>query len=189
MQEMARRSQKDRSDAMRASLIQAARDLFVLDGFSATATPDIVARAGVTRGALYHHFRDKEDLFDAVIQAEARSVAAEISGQDYSALSPLDALLAGGERFLTAMRADGRTRLMLIEAPAILSPARLAEIDAETGGRTLEEGLLAAGVTPAAPLAALLSAAFDRAALAIDQGQPPDPWKAALRQLIEGLAP
>lgn len=187
MQEGTRRSQKDRSEAMRAALVASARDLFARDGFAATATPDVVSRAGVTRGALYHHFHGKEDLFDAVIQSESRAVAADIAALDYSKLSPRDALLLGGEAFLAAMRVDGRTRLLLVEAPAVLSPARLAEIDVETGGRTLHEGLLAASVEPAAPLAALLSAAFDRAALAIDQGEPADPWKAALRRLIVGL--
>ncbi len=187
MQDVQRRSQKQRSDSMRAALIRAARDLFVRDGFAATATPDIVAQAGVTRGALYHHFDGKDDLFAAVILAEAEAVAAEIEAVDTIGLSPEAALLKGGEAFLTAMRAPGRTRLLLVEAPAILPPERLAEIDAATGGRTLEDGLRAAGVDQAGPLSALLSAAFDRTALAIDQGAPREVWKSALHRLIKGL--
>ena len=187
MQDTQRRSQKDRSEAMRTALLGAARDLFVRDGFSATATPDIVARAGVTRGALYHHFQDKEDLFAAVVRAEASAVAAEIEAVDYTGLAPEAALLRGGDAFLGAMRAKGRTRLLLVEAPAILPRTLLSKIDAVTGGRTLEEALLAAGIQPAGPLSALLSAAFDRAALAIDQGEPEDLWKAALHRIIKGL--
>lgn len=180
-----RRSQKDRSQAMRAMLIGTGRKLFVAQGFAATGTPEIVAAAGVTRGALYHHFADKEALFEAVIRAEALAVADAVRAVDYAGQAPVAALSRGGEAFLAAMRVPGRARLMLTEAPAVLGPARLAEIDRDTGGRTLVEGLAAAGVADAA-LAALLSAAYDRAALAIDQGAPEAPWRAALERLVRG---
>jgi AcrR family transcriptional regulator len=187
MQETQRRSQKERSQTMRAALIRAGRELFVRNGFAATATPDIVKLAGVTRGALYHHFQDKEDLFAAVVEAEAEAVAAKIEATDFSGLSPLDVLVQGGESFLAAMAQPGRTRLMLVEAPAVLRPDRLARIDAATGGRTLEGGLRAAGIDNPTPLSALLSAAYDRAALAIGRGDAPEPWQRALRQMLEGL--
>lgn len=187
MQEAPRRSQKERSDSMRTRLIQTARNLFVQNGFTATATPDIVARAGVTRGALYHHFRDKEDLFAAVVLAEAEAVAAEIEAVDDAGLTPEAALLRGGAAFLSAMQVEGRVRLLLVEAPAVLTPAQLAGIDAVTGGRTLEAGLTAAGVPLPGPVSVLLSAAFDRAALAIDRGEPRETWEAALHHLIRGL--
>jgi AcrR family transcriptional regulator len=187
MQEIRRRSQKERSDSMRAALVQAGRELFVRDGFAATATPDIVALAGVTRGALYHHFADKEDLFAAVVRSEAETVAREIEAVDFTGLSPLAALVRGGEAFLAAMAAPGRTRLLLVEAPATLPSALLAEIDAATGGQTLLEGLVAAGVENPRPMSALLSAAFDRAALAINDGEDPEQWQAALRRLLQGV--
>jgi AcrR family transcriptional regulator len=187
MQETQRRSQKERSETMRAALIRAGRELFVRNGFAATATPDIVALAGVTRGALYHPFDDKEHLFAAVVRAEAEAVALAIEATDFAGLSPVAALLRGGDAFLAAMKTPGRTRLLLVEAPAVLSPALLAEIDAATGGRTLEAGLNAAGVIPAAPLSALLSAAYDRAALAIDQGDKPGPWRDAMSRLLRGV--
>lgn len=186
MQDGSRRTQRERSDAMRAALVQAGRDLFVRIGYAATGTPDIVAAAGVTRGALYHHFADKEALFAAVIRAEAEAVAAEIEAADDAGLDPVDALIHGGRAFLTAMAAPGRARLMLVEAPAVLSPQVLADIDAATGGRTLEGALRAAGVVQAGPMAALLSAAHDRAALAIERGEPPEPWMQALEQLVRG---
>jgi AcrR family transcriptional regulator len=188
MQEPQRRSQKDRSDSMRAALLRAGRAAFVRDGFAATGTPEIVAAAGVTRGALYHHFNDKEDLFAAVIQAEAEAIATMIEDSGFAGLSPLETLIQGGEAFLSAMTVPGRARLMLVEAPAVLGPAQLARIDAATGGRTLASGLAAAGVANSSHLAALLSAAYDRAALAIERGDPPGPWRAALERLVRGVA-
>jgi AcrR family transcriptional regulator len=189
MQEATRRSQKDRSDTMRAALIAAGRKLFVDKGFASTGTPEIVAAAGVTRGALYHHFADKHEMFAAVIRAEAEAVATLIESSGSPGLTPAEALIQGGEAFLAAMRQPGRARLMLVEAPAVLSPDILADIDATTGGRTLEEGLRAVGVAEPGPTAALLSAAYDRAALAIERGDLPGPWHAALRRLVSGVLP
>jgi AcrR family transcriptional regulator len=186
MQEAVRRTQKERSETMRAALIAAGRVLFVRDGFAATGTPEIVAAAGVTRGALYHHFADKEALFEAVIRAEAEAVAQEIEAADFEGLDPVEALIRGGRAFLAAMAAPGRARLMLVEAPGVLAPGVLADIDSLTGGRTLEAALTAAGLERPGPVAALLSAAHDRAALAIERGEPPGPWTEALERLVRG---
>jgi AcrR family transcriptional regulator len=189
MQDDVRRTNKERSDTMRAALLSAARALFVQNGFAATGTPEIVAAAGVTRGALYHHFADKTALFDAVILAEAQAIAASVRAADFAGLTATEALIRGGEAFLAAMRVPGRTRLMLVDAPGVLGLARLADIDAATGGGTLVEGLTAA-LPPDAPItqfAALLSAAFDRAALAIDAGEDAAAWHQALAELIAGL--
>ncbi len=190
MQDGARRTNKDRSETMRSSLIAAARDLFVRNGFAATGTPDIVAAAGVTRGALYHHFADKTALFDAVVMAEAQAIAAAVRNTDFAGLPAVDALIRGGETFLVTMQIPGRTRLMLVDAPAVLGLARLAEIDAATGGGTIAEGLaelLPPGL-PCAQIAALLSAMFDRAAVALDNAEEAEPWRAALATIIKGVA-
>ncbi len=186
MQDATRRSQKDRSDAMRALLIRVGRALFVERGFAGTGTPEIVAQAGVTRGALYHHFEDKEALFEAVVRADAQAVAEAIEAADRPELSPVDRLICGGEAFLAAMALPGRTRLLLRDAPAVLGLAELAKIDAETGGGTLAAGLVEAGVE-APEVAQLLSAAYDRAALALGQGEAPEPWLAALDRLVRGV--
>jgi AcrR family transcriptional regulator len=187
MQEIGRRSQKDRSETMRSALISTGRNLFVDKGFAATGTPEIVAAAGVTRGALYHHFADKAALFEAVIRAEAEAVALAIDSAGFGGLSPIETLIQGGEAYLAAMRAPGRTRLLLVEAPAVLPPETLAGIDAATGGRTLADGLRAAGIADPGPLSTLLSAAYDRAALAIDQGAAPGPLRAALERMVRGV--
>lgn len=187
MQPAPRVPNRERSDRMRALLLATGRQLFVDKGYAATGTPEIVAAAGVTRGALYHHFADKEALFEAVVRAEAEAVARAIEAAEGPAADPVQALLSGGQAFLAAMAWPGRAQLLLVQAPAVLGPERLAAIDAETGGRTLVQGLRDAGAQgPVAELAQLLSAAHDRAALAIAGGADPAPWAAALGRLVRG---
>ena len=195
MQQTDRRTNRDRSDRTQAALIAAARGLFVERGYAETGTPELVAAAGVTRGALYHHFADKQALFQAVVEAEAAAVAEEIERATPADLPPLEALMEGGDAFLRAMAVPGRTRLLLVEAPAVLGRERLDEIDARHGGRTLREGLaaaMAAGALRPLPLdaaAQLLGAAYDRAALAIVGGADPGECRAVLAALVDGLTP
>ena len=183
------RSNAERTGSTRAALLDAALALFVERGYGATSTPDICAAAGMTRGALYHHFTDKQDLFRAVVTREAQAVALAIveatSGGD---LPARDALLNGVTAYLDAMQVGGRTRLLLIEAPAALGRAEADALDASFAGVTLHDGLVAAlrrdrRFTTA--LAALLSAAFDRAALDIELGAHPQATRKAMRWLIE----
>ena len=106
-----------------------------------TATPDIVAAAGVTRGALYHHFEDKKALFAAVCEREAEAVAAEIDAASPENLPARDALVKGGEAYLEAMRQPGLTRLLLLDGPAVLGRAAMDEIDNRHGTRSLRAGI------------------------------------------------
>ncbi|WP_404406246.1 helix-turn-helix domain-containing protein [Pelagibacterium halotolerans] len=189
-----RRSNKARSDATRGALLAAARELFIARGYADVGTPELVAEAGVTRGALYHHFADKRALFAAVVEAEAAAVAAEIDAATPAGMEPLEALISGGRTYLEAMQAPGRTRLLLLEAPAVLGQAVNTAIDERHANRTLREGLIAAieaGVIGALPLNALtqiLSAAFDRAAVAVAAGEARADVDAVMVAVIEGLA-
>ncbi|HOZ32591.1 MAG TPA: helix-turn-helix domain-containing protein, partial [Tabrizicola sp.] len=90
MLETLRRTQKDRSDSMRAVLLRSGRALFVRQGYAGTSTPEIVASAGVTRGALYHHFSDKAALFTAVIEGERQAIAALIEDAEFGGLSAIE---------------------------------------------------------------------------------------------------
>ncbi|MBY4896165.1 TetR/AcrR family transcriptional regulator [Cupriavidus sp. AU9028] len=185
------RTNRERTDTTRAALIAAARALFVEKGYAATSTPEIVAAAGITRGALYHHFEDKRALFRAVVEEEMRQVAEEIERAAPAADDARAALVAGSEAYLAAMTVTGRTRLMLVDGPAVLGVAEALALDQAWAGRTLREGLAAALDSRLAPpltiaaLATLLSAAFDRAALAIDAGDDPRAIRAAMVDLIE----
>lgn len=174
-----RRSNHERTAEMRRRLLAAARSLFVERGYADTGTPEIVTAAGVTRGALYHHFADKQALFRAVVEAEAAAVAAAIEtaaadgapARDDGDGEAMRRLMDGARAYLRAMAVPGRTRLLLLEAPAVLGAAAVRAIDGGHAERTLREGLaeaIAAGELRPLPLAALislLSALFDRAAL------------------------
>ncbi len=171
------KSNKLRTEQSRAALIKAARTFFATKGYAETSTPEIVQQAGVTRGALYHHYKDKLDLFRAVVTQEYTSVAAEIDA--YALESPssaIDALKQGSRAFLRAMQDQGRVRLMLVDGPLVLGFDELGEIDRRTSMDSLRLGLEAAmdaGEMRRLPLDALtlqLSALFDRAALAISEG-------------------
>ena len=193
--ETIRRSNRDRTEATRADLIAAARNLFIEKPYAETGTPEIVAAAGVTRGALYHHFADKQALFAAVVEQEAAVVAQEIDRASPPSLFARDALVAGSDAYLAAMRLPGRTRLLLLDGPAVLGRAAMDAIDNRHGNRSLREGLVAAMREqslirlPVDALTALLAAAFDRAALAVEAGASAEDYRVVLMALIDGLAP
>lgn len=189
------RGNEERSAEMREQLIAAGRRLFAGKGFTATATPEIVAEAGVTRGALYHHFADKTALFAAVFEAETRIVAAEIEAGSVGSATARDALLSGARAYFAAMRKPGRCRILLVDGPAALGPAEAQRIDALHAGRTLREGLDIATSTgairalPVEALSTVLSAAFDRAALDIAGGAEEEGFMAVFEALVDGLMP
>lgn len=186
-----------RSNAVRTAetlnkLLAAARPIFVRDGFAGAATDEIVKSAGVTRGALYHHFANKEELFRAVVEHEAAAIAADIGATDNHATSPADALRRGADAYFKAMATPGRSALMLTEGPSALGWAVMNDIDQRNGGGELLAGLTALTNRKIDPktldaLAAILSAAFDRAAIEINQGADPAPYRRAIDLILTGL--
>ena len=193
MQEgMSRRSNAERREKTVGKLLAAGRSLFLEKGYAETGTPEIVKRAGVTRGALYHHFADKLDLFRAVVRQEAAAVAAEIGAKTATAMDPSVSLMTGADAYFDAMAAPGRAFLLLVEGPAVLGRAEMHTIDMQTGGEELLQGLRYLAEhsrrdIPAEATATLLSAMFDRAALAISDGQDPGSYRRAIHGVIKGL--
>lgn len=188
-----RRTNPQRSAEMRARLITAARRLFVEQGFAGTSTPAIVAAAGVTRGALYHHFPDKQAIFRGVVEAEAAAVAAVIDTADSPGMTPLERLLGGAVAYLKGMEVPGRVRLLLVDGPAILGRADMRGIEATHGDASLllgvREALAASGRldVSAEALASLLSAMFERAALDIAEGADRNAVETASQALLRNL--
>lgn len=171
-----RRSNRVRTEDMKARLLDVARRLFIEKNYADTGTPEIVEAAGVTRGALYHHFEDKKALFKAVLEREAAAVAHEVEIGTVDSVSTLEALKEGSRQWINAMKKEGRSRLLLIDGPAALGRSMMDDIETANGNRTLQEGLEAAmheGVMrnlPLVPLTLLLGAVFDRAAMSIHSG-------------------
>lgn len=180
---------RERTESTQLALIEAARALFVSKGYGDTSTPEIASAAGITRGALYHHFADKRDLFRQVLAREAMAVAADIEAAAPEQLGPREALLQGSEAYLNAMTVPGRTRLLLVDGPAVLGMAEAMAIDDANAAQSLREGLKRAGMgrgeVSVDALSQLLSAAFDRAALEIDAGADAKEVRAAMRWLVE----
>jgi len=184
-----RRSNQTRSEEMRVRLVSAARGLFADKGYAETSTPDIVRAADVTRGALYHHFADKADLFRAVAQAEAEAVTEAIEAAEAGD----DGQMAASSRaFFDAMKVPGRARILLIDGTAVLGAAEMNAIDAGNGRASLQAGL--AALCPDKPedevraLSIILSAAYDKAALEISEGAAEAPFIHAFETLFNALA-
>jgi len=119
----------EQSDRTRSGLVRIARQLFAERGYAGTSTEEVVQQAGVTRGALYHHFRDKNDLFEAVfleIQDEARD---RIRSASNVPTEPWDRFRAGFDEYLNHSMDPTIQRIALIDAPAVLGWERWRELD------------------------------------------------------------
>ena len=191
--------QRERSEQTRAVLLDKARELFSERGYGAVATEDIVRAAGVTRGALYHHFDGKLDLFAAVyeqVEAELMAGLAEAGGT--AASDPLDALRLGALAFLEASEKDEAVRrIALVDAPSVLGWERWREIGMRYAlglvTATIDEAIDAGLIPrqPAEPLAHLLLGAIDEAALLVaranDGGMTRRQVAASLERMLAGL--
>ncbi|HLB20730.1 MAG TPA: helix-turn-helix domain-containing protein, partial [Solirubrobacteraceae bacterium] len=137
--------QASRSASTRAKLLRAARKLFAGRGYAAVGTEEIVRRAGVTRGALYHQFASKEDLFLAVYEQVEQELTQRVAGTLGEVTSPFDAMRAGIRAFLEACRAPEVQRIVLIDGPAVLGWERWREV-AERNGLGLIEAVIGAAI-------------------------------------------
>jgi AcrR family transcriptional regulator len=125
-----RRTQAERAAETREALIAAARPLFAAHGFAEVALETIVRAAGVTRGALYHHFADKTELFAAVFEQVEAEVATRM-GDAISAANesdPVEVMRLGANFWLDACSDAEIQRITLVDAPAVLGWTRWTEI-------------------------------------------------------------
>ncbi len=164
----------EQSEATRAALIATAQELFGTRGYAAVSTEEIVRAAGVTRGALYHHFTNKLGLFHAVYEeVERRLVELIATSVRTSAESPLQALHAGAQAFLDVTEDPAVQRIVLVDAPSLLSWDQLRTIGSQSGLGLVEAILKAAmeadliASQPVRPLAHLLFGALDEGAMLV----------------------
>jgi AcrR family transcriptional regulator len=175
-------------------LLKVSRQLFATRGYAAVGLAEIVREAGVTKGALYHHFEGgKTDLFRTVlaqVQADvARGVAAAADAEDDGWVK----LTAGCRAFLTASTDPAVRRIMLVDGPAVLGWSEWRALDEAGSARHLAEALTAlieAGLVPrqpVEPLARLLSGAMNEAALWLAETGDPTDLDAVLAPLLRML--
>jgi AcrR family transcriptional regulator len=183
--------------ATRAALIDAALELFTANGYAGVGTEEIVARANVTRGALYHHFADKRDLFRAVFEKLEGDLVEGIAAKMAGTSDPWELMMAGMRAFLDACEEPAIKQINLTDAPAVLGWQEWREIDTRHGlglTRAALQGAVDAGVLrPIAvePMAHLLVASLSESAFVIAHAGKPRKARAeveaALVQLLEGL--
>ena len=151
----ARRSQGERRAATRAALIAAGRELFATKGFAGAGREEIVERAGVTRGAMYHHFPSKEDLFLAVYEAVEADVLAHVVAAAAPAKDDKEMLRLGSHAYLEVAANDEVRRICLLDAPAVLAPELRRELAEGHGLGVIREALrhcMAAGLIREQPV-------------------------------------
>lgn len=190
-----------RSEATRQRLIAAARSLFAERGYAGVGTEQIVQAAGVTRGALYHQFRDKADLFAAVAETIQAEIAERITAgaRADGPVEPMTALHAGVRRFLEVCADPAIERILLLDAPAVLGWQAWRDLADRYGLGLLQQGIQVAidagAITPrpVVPLSHALLGALDECAMYIARAEDPEASRrectAVLQQLLDGLAP
>jgi AcrR family transcriptional regulator len=188
-----RRTQSERRAHTRAALMAAGRILFTERGFAGAGREEIVERAGLTRGALYHHFASKEDLFGAVYEAVERELTEAVVVAAAAATDPVEGLRLGAFAFLDAAATPEVRRIVLLDGPAVLPPEVRHEI-AQRYGLGLVRGALraadAAGrlaVGPVDLLAPVLLAALHEAATSIADGQDAEGMRAIVESLLTAI--
>jgi AcrR family transcriptional regulator len=190
-----RRTQDERSAATRAALVDAARPLFAERGYGGVGTEEIVRAAGVTRGALYHQFKDKAELFEAVFESVEQDVMQRIADAVVAAgaQDPVAALRAGAAGWLDACADPVVKRVVLLDGPSVLGHERWREIGMRYGAGLTEATLQAAidaGALPAQPvkpLASILIGAMDEGALYVAHAEDPVAARAEIQAVLERL--
>jgi len=193
-------SKAEQSEATRAALIATARKLFGTRGYSEVGTEEIVRATGVTRGALYHHFASKLELFRAVYEDVERQLVEQIATSAMtSAKDPLQALHAGAQAFLDASEDPAVQRIALLDAPSLLGWEQWRTIGLQYGLGLVEGTVQAAMqadlivVQPVRPLAHLLLGALDEGAMLVaraqDRGKTRQEVGDSVAHILEALRP
>lgn len=191
--------QRERAIVTRSAIVVAARVLFAEQGFHAVGTTEIALRAGLTRGALYHHFADKEGLFTEVFQVVAdellersSSAVAALSGDVWSQVTE-----AFRHYLLLVAENEEYRRILLIDGPSVLGWARWRDLQSEFVARgtadalqmLMDQGLVRRQPTMA--LACMIQAGLHDAALTIASATLPsasaDEAAAAFFFILQGI--
>ena len=188
-----RRTQASRRAATRAALLGAARELFAAKGFAGAGREEIVQRAGVTRGAMYHHFASKEDLFRAVYEEVETEVMGHVAEAAMVTTDPKESLQLGAVAWLEFAADPAVARICLIDAPAVLDPALRRQLSERYSvgmvRAVLQECIDAGQITarPVDPLARVLLAALLEAATLVGEGADRTEVAAIVEAMLDAL--
>jgi AcrR family transcriptional regulator len=185
----ARRTQAQRRAATTSALVDAARDLFAQDGYAATSLDAVAAKAQVTKGAVYHHFESKQQLFEAVFAREVERLTAMLPVVYAGKKDPWDAVEACCRAFLEQCLEPGLQRIMLLDALAAIgweavrhNEAPMLEMLEFAIARAVEAERIAP--RPTAPLAHFLYGAICETAMVVARAEN---QKAAYRKAVTEL--
>ena len=131
-------TQAKRRAATIASIVRAAGELFTARGFAAASIDDIASRAGVAKGAVYHHFESKEQIFQRVFEQMTGALAAEVAATAAAGKSTLDRFERGTLKYLTSIAGNKFRQVLLIDGPAVLGWEKWREIDARYFGGVMK---------------------------------------------------
>ena len=187
-----RRTQAERSEATQAALIATARRLFAEGGYSGVSTEQIVRAAGVTRGALYHHFDGKAGLFRAVFEQIEAELAERFATEALSKEDPWEALVAGLDLFLEVCGEPEVRQIALLDAPSVLGWTTWREIESRYSLGLIQAGLqslIDAGIAepqPIDPLAHAMLGMLTEAGLYVAGAEDADAARDEMGRVLRG---
>lgn len=183
-------------EATRVALISAARGHFGTRGYSETSLDAVAATAGVTKGALYHHFSGKEELFALVFEAVKRELSSHLAAALRDS-DPWTGIVAACRTYIEAHTDPAVKRIVLLDARAVLSPDAWRRVDGQWGAvmfrgafrRAMNRGIFVR--LPLNTLAMIVTGALAEACLLVADAQDPDSARAealtVVVQLLQGL--
>lgn len=183
------------SQATIKTLVKVATEQFAQRGYAAVSTTEVVELAGVTRGALYHHFAGKQGLFLAVYEQAQQNIATEIDAAVREITDTWEAFVVGCRAFLVASANPHYQQIVVIDAPAVLDWDAWRRVETTEGNSLalLREGLhelMEAGIIKPLPLDALtylLSGAMNEAAVWLAQAEDTEQALSEAEQTLETL--
>lgn len=183
------------AETTRQALVAAARELFARNGYPNTSLDEVAAAARVTKGALYHHFAGKKELFHAVAEEAEAEVLAEVARRPAEITDPWEALVAGVDRYLDALSRPDLQQVLLVDAPTVLGWTEVRRLGCGVElTRSALHAAIRAGVIrpqPVEPLAHMIVAAAAEGALYIAQAEDDraarDEVGHSVRSLLEGI--
>jgi AcrR family transcriptional regulator len=186
-------TQAERRASTVGAITRAAEELFAERGFAGTPVDEIVARAGVTKGAFYHHFTSKEEVFLAVLEGMQAALVGRVIAAATAGGDALARLKRGCRAFLNACTDPAVQRIVLLDGPAVVGWDKWREIDSRHFGalfaqgvaQAMDDGLLAR--RPIEPLVQLLIGAATEAAMVAARSKTPKKQVGALMAGLESL--